>query len=191
MNWLEMEDKDLKATLQAISPKVQTALATACAERVYKIWEEHWVGDYSTSVKEAINLGWEYATNPAVNPDKQKNLLDDLLPLVDYLNEESLGILASAVTVSLRIVESIIDDKVASALALERGLGSALFVAKLAGKISKYGKDKAQQEELDWQEAALKAAKTWQGPCHRQMFDGLGTTPPQWWVAYQAGSNFY
>jgi hypothetical protein len=191
MNWLEMEDKYLKASLQSIYPNAQTALTAACAERVYMVWEDHWVGDYSTSVKDAVAFGWEYATNPATSIDKRQDIIDDLLPIVEYLNEEGITVLASSVNVSLRVMESVSDDNSASALALKRALGSTLHVAKLAGKISKYGKDKAQQEELAWQAAALEVAKTWQEPCHRQMFDGLGPTPSQWWLAYQAGSKYY
>src|SRR5512140_3859332 len=101
MNWLEMDDHDLKAALQAISPKLQTALATACAERVCGVWEEHWVGDYSPSVKEAVEFGWACATTHDAELTRREGLLNDLRPLVDHLNGEGLDILASAVTVSL------------------------------------------------------------------------------------------
>jgi hypothetical protein len=191
MSWLLMDDKDLKAQLQAIPSKARTALAAACAERVYKVWEEHWVGDYSAAVKDAVAFGWDYATTASADLPGTAALLADLGPLVEHLNDEGIGILANAATVSLRVIESVIADNAASALALERALGSALFVAKLAGKLSGQGKDKAQQEELDWQDSALKVATSWQGPCDRKMFDGLGSTPPQWWLAYQAGGKYY
>ncbi len=189
MTWLEMKDEDLKAMLRALSPKLQTALATACAERVYRVWEEHWVGDYSPSVKDTVELGWAYVTDTEVSRGKRKKLLADIRPLVAYLNEDGLTILASAVTVSLRVLESMTDDNQASALALQRALGSALYVAKLAGQISGQGAEESEKEEMDWQEAALARAKTWQQPCDRKMFDGLGETPPKWWVTYHAGKE--
>jgi hypothetical protein len=102
------------------------------------------------------------------------------------LNEEGIDILASTATASQRVLESITDDDKASALALERALGSALYVAILAGQSSGQGSKESEKEELDWQEAALEIAKSWQGPCQRQMFDGIGQKPPRWWTIYQA-----
>ncbi len=191
MNWPLMDDKDLKARLQAIPAKVQTALAAACAQRVYKVWEDHWVGDYSAAVKNAVEFGWTYATAPSTGLPDTKSLLTELGALVEYLNDEGISILSNAATVSLRVVETVTTDNVASALALERALGSALFVAKLAGKLSGQGKDKSQQEELDWQDAALRIAESWQGPCQRTMFDSAAPVPPQWWVAYEAAGKYY
>ena len=83
MSWVTMDGKDLKAMLRAFPRKLQTALASACAERVYMVWEENWVGDYTPSVKEAVALGWEYATNPNADLSRREVLLTDLNELTD------------------------------------------------------------------------------------------------------------
>jgi hypothetical protein len=59
-----MDDKDLKAQLQAIPAKVQTALVAACAERVHKVWEDHWVADYSTAPLQGQQFMTFYTNTP-------------------------------------------------------------------------------------------------------------------------------
>ena len=184
-----------KARLRRLEPRLRTALAAACAERIVRIYEDHWVGTHAEAVAQAVDFGWLVATDAGAGVDAQRRavLLGAVREQFDYLSEEGISILATTVGVSLRVLESIDDDVEASVLAAARAFEHELYVAKLAERLSqrpafRYPK-LAEAEELEWHEAVLKRAEGWRGPCARDMFEGLGVVPPRWWEAYQAGSD--
>jgi hypothetical protein len=189
---MSLPDFDTLTTqLEALDSNVGTALAAACADRVYRVYEEYWFGDYTPAVKEAIEVGWTYACGASIDANHLTLITADLQETVEYLNEEGVTILASSATVSLRIIQSITSDTAGSALAVARALESALYVALLAGDLSgvDQGDKAAELEEVSWQAAALRIVEAWREPCRRDMFEGIGVSPPLWWTTYQSGSE--
>ncbi len=75
---------------------------------------------------------------------------------LDWLHEEGIGILASSVTVSLRVLETLSANKVDAVQGVVRAFGSSLHVVKIAAKLARVDKAAAQDDELDWQDEAIK-----------------------------------
>jgi len=183
------------ARLRRLPPRLRTALAAACAERIVRIYQEHGVGRPAEEVAQAIEFGWLQATRADADVDIRRRamLRAAVREQFDVLSEEGISILATTVGVALRVLESIDEDAEASVLAAARAFEHELYVAKLAERLShrpsfRYPK-LAEPEELEWHEDVLKRAEGWSGPCEREMFSGLGAAPPRWWEAYHAGAH--
>src|SRR5215216_7182904 len=95
----------LKARLAPLPPLALIALAAACAERANPVYEKYWVGDHLAEVREAIDLAWEYCAGTTPDLARLKRLEEFVRDHVEFLNEEGITILASSVTVSLRVLE--------------------------------------------------------------------------------------
>jgi hypothetical protein len=179
---------DRQARVARATPQARTALLSASAERVLPVYEEYWVGDYSPAVARSVEIGWASALGEPVNADELKSCIAEVQDLVTYYYEEATRheVLATAVTVVLRLLQSITPDEEASVLATARGIGSAVEAARAAEWTANWDTpepvrtERAADEERAWQEAALARIETWTGPLTRTMFDDLGAKPPAW-----------
>jgi len=177
----------LKLRLAALPPSALIALTVACAERVNPVYEKYWVGDHLREVRETIGVGWANCAGKAPDPAQLQRLEELVRDHVEFLNEEGITILASSVTVSLRLLESFHaqeDQK----LAARRAIGSSLYVAQLAASFSKaLDEETATDEEVTWHNRAIDLVENGQGPWTADMFRQLADDPPKWWLAYDAG----
>ncbi len=179
---------ELKARVARAGPQARTALLSASAERVLPVYEEYWVGDYSPAVARSVEIGWAYALGGDGNAAESRTCIAEVQDLVTYYYEDATRheILAHAVTVVLRLLQSICPDEEASVLATARGVSSTIDTAKSAERMADWDTPTeartkvAANEERAWQEAALARIETWTGPITRTMFDDLGAKPPAW-----------
>ena len=172
--------------------RARTALCAACGDRVIQIYKDHWIGHYWEEPAEALDVAWAYAAGSDVEGARVELLEERLRDLAEYLAEEGVNILTAAVQVARCALESITDDVVESARAVERGLDGALWCAQIAESIlhrSKPGPDLADDEETQWQTKAIDIAAASEGSVPRGSFDAAGPTPPEWWKKYQAGDR--
>jgi hypothetical protein len=190
---------DLKARASKANPQARTAFLSACAERVLPIYEDYWVGDYYPSVARSVEIGWTYALGADVNAEELRTCLDEVQDLVTYYHEEPTRheILAAAVTVVLRMLQSITPDEEASIIATARGISSTIDTAKSAEWMANWDTPEpartkvAADEERKWQEAAIARIENWTGPVTRTMFDDLGAKPPAWLTDWKARTVRY
>jgi hypothetical protein len=179
---------NVKLRVRKASPQARTALVSECAERVYPIYEEMWWGSFYISVRRAIEMGWNFGCGLPIDEELKARYLEHVLDAVTYYLKEATEdrLLASTVTVALRVLESMVQDEEESCFAVARGLLSARRVANGAEAIADrhtHREDKtkrARAEEEAWQEAALTLIDGWQGVTKRDMFDGIGEKPPDW-----------
>ncbi|GAB5542843.1 MAG: hypothetical protein SangKO_026030 [Sandaracinaceae bacterium] len=168
------------------------ALAAACGDRVVRVYEEFWVGSHTPRVSESIDLAWAAACDSESPPaDALADSIEEVADFVAYYHEEGIGMLASVVTTSLRILQCIASENDEdAAIAACRACGSSLYVAIIADScIHGRRPDRprpgdAESEERSWQEAAIERIRE-PGAASRGMFDDLGPTPPVWWTRYQ------
>jgi hypothetical protein len=147
-----------------------------------------WWGSFYISVRRAIEMGWNFGCGLPIDEELKARYLEHVLDAVTYYLEEATEdrLLASTVTVALRVLESMVQDEEESCLAVARGLLSARRVANGAQAMADRHtpwEDKtkrARAEEEAWQEAALSLIDGWQGVIKRDMFDGIGEKPPDW-----------
>jgi hypothetical protein len=173
------------------SRQAALGLAASCGERVIRVYNDFWVGDFFQFPQQAIDIGWGEACGNTQDRDFAESLRRELQELTQYYNEEGITILASSVTVTLRIIEGVVaTDRRESALAAARACGSAIYVAELADS---YIDPKcppesgvARAEEESWVREAAARVESWTGPALRDMFADLGPLPPGWWSAYEA-----
>lgn len=183
-----------RATLQA-----RIALLSASAERILPVYEEYWVGDYCPAVARSVEIGWAYATDATMNGEELQKCLNEVQDLVTYYYEDATRneVLATAVTVVLRLLQSITPDAESSILATARGIGSAIEAAKNAEWMANWDTPKAEQtevaadEERAWQEASLSRIESWTGPITWAMFDDLGSKTPAWLQDWRVRSANY
>lgn len=179
---------DLKGRVARLDPRVRTALLAACAERVLPVYEGYWVGDHSDAPARAAEIGWASALGGLIDGAGLRACRDELQDLVTYYYEEATRheLLAHAVTVGLRSLQSLGVSEEESLLATARGLLSTIEVAKDAEWMANWDAPEADRtklardEEYAWQEVALSRAETWPGPVARTMFADLGPNPPAW-----------
>ena len=148
---------------------------------------KYWVGDHLHEVRAAIDVAWEYCAGATPDPARPQRLEGPVRDHVEFLNEEGITILASSVTVCLRVLESL-SDHADQKLSAKRACGSSLYVAQLAAKFSKtMDEETATDEEVTWQNRAIDLVQRGQVTFSGQMFRQLSDDPPKWWLAYEAG----
>lgn len=191
---------DLTARAARLKPPLRTALLSECASRVLPVYEEYWVGDYYPSVSRSVELGWEFATGVETRAAELQTCTDEIQDLVTYYYEDATRneVLASVVTIVLRLLHSITPDEAASCLAFARGLSSGIDAARNAEWMANWDTPREEQtdvarvEEHAWQAAALARIENWHDVVRRTMFDDLGLKPPAWlrdWRVRSANSR--
>jgi hypothetical protein len=186
---------DLIARLRPASRPARIALAAECGDRVYPIYEEYWVGDYYESVRRSIDIGWSVASGEKVDEAEIQKCLAEVQDLVNYYREEGIDVLGAAVTVVLRVLQSLASDEEAHLMAVARGLVSARDTAQSAEAMANQSTPQANRtklamrEEEAWQSAALALIQEWKGVPTRGMFDPLDDKPPKWLVEWRQRSR--
>jgi len=183
------DPEELQLRLAPLEPSSLVALAAASAERVNPVYETYWAGDHIDEVKEAIELGWQSCAGKTLDATRLQHVAKFVRDHLDWLHEEGIGILASSVTVCLRVLEALNPNKDEAVQGVIRAFGSSLQVVKIAAKLAKVDKTAAQDEELSWQDRAITLVSGSPGPWDASMFRQLGAAPPHWWTAYASGSE--
>lgn len=195
MAWFDL----LKVRAARASPHSRTALLSECGVRVLPVYEEYWVGDHSVSVARSIEIGWAYALGIHVDAGELQSCLENVQDLVTYYYEDATRneVLASTVTVVLRLLQSITLDREVSVLATARGIASTIDTAKCAEAMANWNVPREAQlnvagddQERAWQQAALARIESWTGAENRSMFDDLGAKPPAWLLNWLANCRF-
>ena len=188
MTLRDRQDRLLRATEHG-----RVALLAAIGERMFPIYEKHWVGDHAVEVSRTIEQGWRRATGLDVPAADLVASRTQLQALVEFYNEESIGILAQCTTLALRLVQCLeASTEEEAVLAAARGTGNHLSAATLADRAIHDAKAPgfpAEAEEQAWQARALERLETWRAPIERHMFSDLGPLPPAWWPAYEAARH--
>jgi hypothetical protein len=172
--------------LRSASPCARIALVAECGDRVRPIYEEDWVGTYSPAVGRSIEIGWSYACGAKVDESEMQFCLAEIRDLVEFYHEEEINVLASTVTVVLRVLQSLSANEQESCLAVARGLVSTVDTANRAEALANQSTPQpdrtkaAMMEEEAWQDRALQLIDGWQGFATPGMFDSLGGKPPRW-----------
>jgi hypothetical protein len=177
------------------SPYARTALVAECGDRVFPVYEEYWVGTYYPEVGRSIEIGWSYACGAKVEASEIQSCLVRVEGLVEFYYEEGRELLASTVTVVLRILESMSPVEEESCLAVARGLIYAVDTANQAEAMASQTPPSlsrtrvAREEERAWQNQALQLINGWQGFATRNMFDSLDDKPPRWLLDWKLRSR--
>jgi hypothetical protein len=177
------------------SPYARIALVAECGDRVLPVYEEYWVGTYYPEVGHSIEIGWSYASGAKVEVSEIQSCLLRVEDLVDFYYEEGIELLASTVTVVLRVLESMSPIEEESCLAVARGLVYAVDTANQAEAMANQNTPSlsrtkvARAEEKGWQNQALDLINGWQGFATRNMFDSLGEKPPRWLLDWRSRSR--
>jgi hypothetical protein len=186
---------DLIARLRPASRLARIALVAECGDRVYPIYEEYWVGEYYESVRRSIDIGWSVASGANVDEVEIQTCLTEVQDLVNYYREEGIDVLGAAVTVVLRVLQSLASDEEAHLMAVARGLVSARDTAQSAEAAANQSTPAsnrtkvAMREEEAWQTAALALIQESKGVPTRSMFDPLNDKPPKWLVEWRQRSR--
>jgi len=185
---------DRKDQARRMTPLVRTALLAAAAGRVVPVYELNWFGDHYPEVGRSVEVGWAYALGEPVDAAELTRLLAVIEDQVQFYYEDDTrdDLLASVLTVVLRVLESITPDESASILATARG---ALTVIDAAGSAEAQVNmrtprdkrtDSAGGEEEAWVYDAIVLAVTWLSPVRRDMFAAIGANPPAWYTDWLA-----
>lgn len=183
--------------LRPLKPNARIALAAECAERIYPIYEHCWVGTYSELVRRSIEISWAHACGEKVDQAELEACLIEVRDLVAfYLEDESIEVLSSTVTVVLRALEAITNNEEDSSLAVSRALLSTLSAAQSAEvmthrKIGGEGQiEVAMQEEKKWQEMAFRLLENKKDfMICRDMFKSLGDKPSKWLTDWEKSTR--
>lgn len=180
--------KDLTEHVRGANRHARTALVAACGVRTLPIYEHFWSGTYYESVGRSVEIGWSFATGENVDPGEVRACLAELQDAVAFNYEEENTVLANAVTVSLRILQSLSMNDEESILAVARGLTTTADVAQAAETMANRGNPSGRKlgiaiaEEQAWRERAIAVAVGWQGVASRSMFDTIAAEPPMWFI---------
>jgi hypothetical protein len=181
--------------VRSASPYARIALVAECGDRVLPVYEEYWVGTYYPEVGHSIEIGWSCACGAKVDASEIQSCLVKVEDLVDFYYEEGIEVLASTVTVALRVLQSMSPDEEESCLAVARGLVYAVDTANRAEAMANRSTPNpsrtkvAREEEKVWQNQALLRINGWQGFATRTMFDTLGDKPPRWLLDWRSRSQ--
>jgi hypothetical protein len=180
--------KDLTERVRGANRHARTALVAECGVRTVPVYEQCWIGAHYESVNRSIEIGWAFATGANVDPGEVQACLAELQYVVAFYHEEGNAVLANAVTVSLRILQSLSMNDEESLLAVARGLTTTVDVAQAAETMANRGLPSARKqgiaiaEEQAWRERAIAVAVGWQGVADRSMFDAIAAKPPLWFT---------
>ena len=177
----------LQRQLAKTSNNCQLALAAECGNRVVTVYQEYWVGTFFESVESSIDIGWDFAKGNPVDVKAIDGLVVQLRDLVEFYYEEGIEVLATTVTVPLRILQAISsgnDDDIS--LNIARSLIAARDTAQFAEAMANINLPEdervelAMQEEIAWQENAIVIGESWTEEVKNDMFKNAGKSPPDW-----------
>lgn len=180
--------KDLAERVRSANRHARTALVAECGVRAIPVYEQYWIGTHYESVGRSVEIGWAFATGSNVDPGEVQNCLAEVQDVAAFYHEEGIAVLANAVTVGLRILQSLSVNDEESLLAVARGLTTAADVAQAAETMANRGDPSAKKqgaaiaEEQAWREQAIAVAVGWQGLADRRMFDAVAAKPPLWFT---------
>jgi hypothetical protein len=178
--------ESLKNRLQSTSRFAQIALAAECADRVYPIYEEYWIGSYYESVKQSIELARSLSLGDEIDEKVVQSSLTELQDLVEFYREEGIDILSATITVVLRVLQAINSSDDECLVAVTRCLISTLDTAQSAEAMANQSTPKnsrvkvAISQEKEWQDSALQIIDGWSGIANQNMFQTCGEKPPTW-----------
>lgn len=181
MTWFD----SLVTRVARIERGVRIALATACAERCLPVYQALREDADEAAFTEALAVGQRVAETGERSPARELELERRLRTLVEDYLDMGYSVLSDAVTVVLRVVQSLDEDESASATAVARALASALSVADGAEAMmlppARETSGAFQAEEEAWQTAAMDLAEGWHGSVRRGMFASIPPTDgPAW-----------
>lgn len=180
--------KGLTERVRGANRHARTALVTACGVRTVPVYEQCWIGTYYESVGRSVEIGWSFATGADVDPGEVRACLAEVQDVVAFYHEEGNAVLANAVTVSLRILQSLSMNNEESLLAVARGLTTTADVAQAVETMANRGHPSGRQqgiaiaEEQAWRERAIAVVVGWQGVADQSMFDAIAAEPPMWFT---------
>ena len=180
----------IQAALLVTTRAKWTALAASNAKRIYPIYRDFWVGDYLDEVERASNAAWDAACGKSPDPAVATRDLVAIESLVEFYNEDGLGLLASVTTAALNalVAATAVSDP-ESALAAARTCGNVLHAARivdglLSGVPNTPGH--ALLEESQRHDRAMVMVARSNTVVERSMFDSIENSPPLWWPRFVA-----
>jgi hypothetical protein len=103
-----------------------------CADRVYPIYEEYWIGIYYESVRKSIELARSLSLGDKIDESVVPSSLTELQNFVEFYREEGIDILSTTVTVVPRVLQAISNSDDECLVAVTRCLISTLETAQSA-----------------------------------------------------------
>lgn len=173
---------EYKQVSSALRQDVRVVCALLCAERTIHIFEQFGDGDEYPQIGTLIQ-----GAGIAIRNDSQVEVDPDTLELVTELigayNADSIGILASSVTVTLRFIETLTDD---GPLSLARALTSTIDTGMHADRLlERHGRPRrAKDDELAWVEALLESAV--RASSASDLWRMYASVVQSWWPAYES-----
>ena len=159
------EQKRIRDELPALSPRMRTALAAACAERTLPVLERYFK-DLKV-FRDALETAWSFALRGQADAAQVEKLSDDIERRTEKLYEdEEIGATLYALNaVSFALKSAITPESTPAAKAISDAGGAADLDAGDVG-------EEYVQEEAEWQVQALDVAKKASHP-RRDMFAAL------------------
>ncbi len=173
--------------LRSVDRLPRIALAAEIATRLYPIYEEYYVGDFSERVSRSIEIGWSYACGGTADPNEIRACREEVKDLIAfYRDDEDIELLRTLVVAVFCVLESLDADEEKSIAAVARAIWQSRDTAQYAEVMANQETptaaqtDIAKTEEKEWQAKALELVQNWKGAPRRDMFDTLGPKPPKW-----------
>ena len=139
---------DLTERVRRANRHARTALVAECGVRTVPVNEQCWIGTHYESVGRSVEIGWAFAAGAYVDPGEVQACLAEVQDVVAFYHEEGNAVLANAVTVSLRILQSLSMNDEESLLAVARGLTTTADVAQAAGTMANRGHLSARKQDF-------------------------------------------